>query len=219
MVPAAVEAFRTRYRAEEIGPGYSGVAHFAFTSITAITIIVVTLWGVHAPTWRELLAVPIAFLVANAGEYFGHRGPMHHRRRGLGLLFKRHTLQHHQFFTVEAMSYESARDVKMVLFPWYMIAFFFGGMALPIGAGVWLLFGANVARLFVATLVGYFLTYEWLHFSYHLSPDTALGRLGIIRALRRHHATHHDLQQMNRYNFNITFPICDWLFGTSAPRR
>ena len=143
---------------------------------------------------------------------------MHHRRAGLGLIFKRHTVQHHHFFTHEAMSYETMRDAKMVLFPWYMIAFFFGGMALPLGAGVYFLAGENVARLFVATLVGYFLTYEWLHFSYHLSPDSFIGRLGIVRVLRRHHAAHHDLALMTRYNFNITFPICDALFGTVRQR-
>ena len=25
---------------------------------------------------------------------------------------------------------------------------------------------------------------------------------------------HHDLRRMGRFNFNITFPLCDWLFGT-----
>lgn len=233
MSAPATAAFRAQYRAEEIGRWYSGVAHFLFTSVASLTIIVATLWGVHSARPLEWLAIPIGFLVANAGEYFGHRGPMHHRRRGprqrgpkeeplrgrldlLGLVFKRHTLQHHRFFTHEAMSYDTAGDVKMVLFPWYMIVFFFGGMALPIGAGVYLLFGTNVARLFVATLVGYFLTYEWLHFAYHLGPETLIGRLGVIRVLRRHHTVHHDPERMASHNFNITFPICDAIFGTSA---
>jgi hypothetical protein len=216
MIPEDVAAFRARYRAEEIGPRYSGVAHFLFTTFAALGFIVAALSGVRAPAWRELLVVPIAFLVANAGEYFGHRGPMHHRTRGLGVIFKRHTLQHHHFFTHEAMSYESSRDVKMVLFPWYMIVFFFGGMALPLGAAVWAIFGANVARLFVATLVAYYLTYEWLHFAYHLDPDSFLGRRSLVAALRRHHTVHHDLQRMTSCNFNITFPICDAVFGTTA---
>ncbi len=32
--------------------------------------------------------------------------------------------------------------------------------------------------------------------------------------LRHHHTVHHDPRLMNRYNFNITYPIFDWLFGT-----
>ena len=35
-----------------------------------------------------------------------------------------------------------------------------------------------------------------------------------MQTLRRHHTRHHDLALMGRWNFNITFPIADWLFGT-----
>src|SRR5207244_1451934 len=112
-------------------------------------------------------------------------------------------LEHHHFFTHEAMSYETARDVKMVLFPPILIVFFFGVFALPVGALLWLVATPNVGRLFVATAVGYYLAYEWLHFSYHLAPDTFVGRLAIVRALRRHHARHHDPSLMGRYNFNL----------------
>jgi hypothetical protein len=216
MIPEEVAAFRDRYRAELIGPRYSGVAHFLFTSFMSFGVIAALLWGVRAPSWREWLTVPIAFLVANCAEYFGHRGPMHHRRRLVGLIFKRHTLEHHRFFTHEAMSYDSKRDLKMVLFPPAVLLFFFGGIGLPLGALAWLLFGENVARLFLAVAFGYYLTYEWLHFSYHLSPDSWLGRRGFIAALRRHHMTHHDPARMATHNFNITFPICDAIFGTSA---
>jgi hypothetical protein len=216
MIPAEVAAFRDRYRAEVIGPPYSGVAHFLFTTFMSLGVITALLWGVRAPGWGELCTVPIAFFVANAAEYFGHRGPMHHRRKLLGLIFKRHTLEHHRFFTSEAMSYDSARDIKMVLFPPSVLLFFFGGIGLPLGAIAWLAGGENVARLFLATAFGYYLTYEWLHFSYHLSPDSWVGRLRVIAALRRHHLAHHDPARMATHNFNITFPICDAVFGTSA---
>jgi hypothetical protein len=217
MIPDAVAAFRAKYRAEAIGPRYSGVAHFLFTSLSSLTLIAVALSGVHSPSWKELMTVPIAFLISNAAEYFGHRGPMHHKRRGLGIIYKRHAIQHHRFFTDQAMSYESARDLKMVLFPPSVLLFFFGGIGLPLGALAWLAFGANVGRLFFAVAIGYYLTYEWLHFSYHLSPDTFVGRLRPIAMLRRHHQRHHDLELMQKYNFNITFPICDALMRTIAP--
>jgi hypothetical protein len=214
MVPDRVADFRQKYRAEEIGPRYSGVAHFLFTTISCLSAIGLALSGLDHPTPVQFAVVPVAFLVANAGEYFGHKGPMHFPTRGLGAVYKRHSLQHHRFFTHEAMSYESARDVKMVLFPWQLILFFFGGMALPLGAAVWMLFGANVARLFVATLVGYFLVYEMLHFSYHLGDDTFIGRNPLVRGLRRHHRVHHDPARMTKTNFNISFPVCDAIFGT-----
>jgi hypothetical protein len=75
---------------------------------------------------------------------------------------------------------------------------------------------ANLGWLFAATGVGYFLTYEWLHFAYHQPEASWIGRNPIVARLRRHHAVHHDPHRMRRVNFNITFPIADWLFGTSA---
>ena len=35
-----------------------------------------------------------------------------------------------------------------------------------------------------------------------------------MRRLRRLHTVHHDVSRMTRCNFNITFPICDRLYGT-----
>ena len=212
--PESVELFRTTYRAREIGPHYSGWLHFAFTSIGSLSAIGFALSRLAEPSVLEWLTVPATFVVANFGEYFGHRGPMHHRRRGLGLLFQRHTLQHHRFFTADAMTCESTRDFKMVLFPPVMLLFFLGALAAPIGLGLFALFGSNVGWLFVATAVAYFLSYEWLHFAYHQPPASAIGRLPGLAALRRHHAVHHDPRRMQRWNFNITFPIADRVMGT-----
>ena len=41
-----------------------------------------------------------------------------------------------------------------------------------------------------------------------------LARLPLLSRLRQHHMAHHDLRLMGHYNFNITFPLCDRLFGT-----
>ena len=73
---------------------------------------------------------------------------------------------------------------------------------------------AGALGLFVCISMGYFLTYEWLHFAYHLREDSWVGRLPLMATLRRHHRTHHDLARMGRYNFSITFPLCDWVFGS-----
>jgi sterol desaturase/sphingolipid hydroxylase (fatty acid hydroxylase superfamily) len=62
--------------------------------------------------------------------------------------------------------------------------------------------------------MGYFLTYEWLHFCHHLPEDHPLARVAVLHRLRLHHQAHHDPALMNTQNFNITFPICDRIFGT-----
>jgi sterol desaturase/sphingolipid hydroxylase (fatty acid hydroxylase superfamily) len=88
-------------------------------------------------------------------------------------------------------------------------------MAGPISLAFYLLFSPNCGWLFAATGMGYFLTYEFLHFSYHLPDEHWLSRTRLVGALRRHHTHHHDLALMGKWNFNISFPICDALFGTS----
>jgi hypothetical protein len=169
---------------------------------------------VAAPRVVEWLAVPVTLIVANLGEYWGHRGPMHRPRRGFGLVFQRHTRQHHRFFVHVAMAYDSARDFKMVLFPPVLLVFFFGGIALPIGLVLFLVASSNIAWLYVASVMAYYLTYEWLHFAHHLPATSPIARLPWMAALRRHHTLHHDPKQMGTCNFNITFPLCDWVFGT-----
>ena len=167
------------------------------------------------PSWLELLTVPVSFLIANLAEYFGHKGPMHRKAAGLGIVFRRHTLEHHHFFTHQAMSFESTRDFKMVLFPPVLLIFFLGGIATPLGALAFLLLTPNCGWLFVTTAMAYFLSYEWLHFSYHLPDGHWLSRTRVLARLRKHHTHHHDLALMGKWNFNITFPICDAVMGTS----
>ena len=210
-----VDAFREKYRTQEIGPHYQGWLHFAFTSVGALGAIVVACVGLVDVSALEWLTVPATFVFANFGEYFGHRGPMHHRQRYREILYKRHTLQHHRFYTHERMASRTHRDFKMVLFPPVMLFFFLGCLAFPIGLALFFIATENVGRLFAATAVGYFLTYEWLHFAYHQPPQSWIGRLPFVATLRKHHTAHHDPALMGRYNFNITFPICDAIFGTT----
>lgn len=218
-IPSAVQSFRASHRAQTISPRYSGWLHLAFTSLGALTAIGACVAWVRAPTLSELAIIPITFLFANAVEYFAHRGPMHHPARGLRLLHQRHTRQHHRFYTRDAMTCESARDFQMILFPPVMLLFFLGAIAAPIGLFLSWLGSANLGLLFAATALGYFLSYEWLHLCYHLDPKSWVGRLPGMAHLRRHHSTHHDPILMQRWNFNITFPIFDAVMGTSHSRH
>jgi hypothetical protein len=212
--PVSVAAYRRRYHAEEIAGRYYGWLHFFFTSAVCLFVVLFCLLRLDRPQPAEWLTVAAVFLYANLVEYLGHRGPMHHRTRGLGLLFQRHTRQHHRFFTHEAMSFDCSDDFKAVLFPPVMILFFIGGFGLPMWLLLHFLATDNVAWLAVATAIAYYLNYEWLHFAYHCDPQSRIGRLPGLQALRRLHLQHHDPRLMTRYNFNITYPIGDWIFRT-----
>lgn len=218
----AAGEYRERFRQAEIPHWYRGWIHFGFTSTISLAIVAVCIARLEAVTPWEWLTVPLTFLYANLAEYWGHRVPMHRPVPGLGLIFRRHAGQHHRFFTHQRMEFESSRDFKAVLFPSLMIVFFFGVFGLPVGLLLAWLTSPNVGYLYVATAVGYFLNYEWLHFAYHCRSDSWIRRVPGVPLLRRLHHRHHDPALMQHYNFNITYPIGDWLFGTryrSTPDR
>ena len=214
MATAAVAAYREQYRQEHIPPHYKGWLHLVFTfgiGGAALATAILQLEQVRPLEW---LTIPITFLYTNFAEYWGHRGPMHHLKRGLRLVYERHTKQHHRFFTDQSMELDGSRDLRAVLFPPVLMTFFITAFALP----AWLLLAwaasPNVAWLFVATSLGYFLNYEFLHLAYHLPASHPIARWPLIGRLKGLHQAHHDPRLMARCNFNITYPICDALFGT-----
>lgn len=208
------EDFRRRYRAEFIGRYYSGWWHLAFTVSASLAVICYSLAQLQSPSWVQWLTLPLAFIYTNLMEYWGHRGPMHNRRKWLGGVYRRHTLRHHRFFRSDAMAYGDSRDFHAVLFPPVLVTFFLLVTVVPSALLLAWLFGANVAWLYVAAVFAYFLNYELLHFAYHMREDSRVGRLPGMALLRRLHTLHHDPRLMGKYNFNITYPIGDWLFGT-----
>ena len=214
MIPESVAQAREDFRQRRISPRYSGPLHLATTIGISSAIAVLSIVMLDNVQPLEWLTVPLAFLYANLSEYLGHRGPMHNKTRFLAGIYHRHTVEHHSFFTNEAATFESSQDYRAVLFPPILLIFFFGAFAAPIGAVLFFLASPNVCYLFVLTAILYFLNYELLHFAYHCNPQSWIGRLPFMGRLRRHHIVHHDKRLMTRYNFNITYPICDLLFGT-----
>jgi hypothetical protein len=214
MTVDSVTRARQAFRQSRIPAHYSGPLHLVTVIGFSLAIAAVSLAMLEKVRPVEWLTVPLTFLYCNLAEYLGHRGPMHKKTRFLTGIFQRHTVEHHSFFTAEAISFDSPRDYRAVLFPPILLVFFFGFFAVPVGALLYLLVSPNVCFLFVFTAILYYLNYELLHFSYHVDPRSWFGRLPLIRRLRRNHVVHHDRALMTRYNFNITYPICDWLFGT-----
>jgi hypothetical protein len=217
-IPEKTKRFRIEHRAAAISPSYDGRLHFAMLNVVLIGIVTVAITQLASPSLVEWATVPVTFLIANVAEYFGHRYPMHHAMWPLEKMCHRHAGLHHRFYTHVAMSADSPRDWSTVLFPPILLFFFLGVIATPLGILIFVVASSNAGFLFVATAASYFLLYEWLHLSYHQPDDSVVGRLGIVRVLRRHHQLHHDPSKMTRVNFNITFPVCDVVFGTMGSR-
>lgn len=211
-----LRAFRERYRAERIPANYSGVRHLGFTLIFSLGVVIIALWNLDAVRWWEWLTLPVTFLYANLVEYWMHRTVMHRPVRPLREIYQRHARHHHVFFTHEHMALESSRDLHVVLFPPMLLVFFIGGFAVPAGMLLAWLTTPNIAWLFVALAAAYLANYEIFHTAYHVPEGHWMERLPLIRRLRGQHWRHHRPELMAHRNFNVTYPIGDWLFGTRA---
>ncbi|MFN8543880.1 MAG: fatty acid hydroxylase [Candidatus Binatia bacterium] len=195
---------------------YSPWVHLAFPSLVGLGMVGASLHLLDGPSQWELLTVPVAFLLVNLNEWHVHRNVLHRRSWPLEALFWRHTPEHHVIFVRDDMAMRSAQEFRLVLIPSYGIVAIFL-TTLPITAALWSLVSHDVARLWVATSMGYVVAYEWLHLSYHLPRDHPIARSRAIRWLSRCHATHHTPELMQHWNFNVTVPIADWLLGTIHP--
>ncbi|HEX9104645.1 MAG TPA: sterol desaturase family protein [Polyangia bacterium] len=193
---------------------YNPWLHLVVPSLVGLGVLVACTLLLRGVKPLELLTVPATFLVINAGEWRIHRDILHKRTPPLTVLYDRHTPEHHMVFVTDDMAIRSWREFYLVLIPAYgIVAAAFG--ALPFPAALWLGFGLrNPALLFMATTMVYVVLYEWLHLSYHLPSDSFIGRLRLIQVLRRHHAVHHAPELMQKWNFNVTIPLWDWVRRT-----
>lgn len=207
------ETVRARWHAEIPG-WYSPWAHLAFPSVVGLGVIAWALESLRELRAWQLAIVPITWVVSNAVEWRAHRDVLHKRTWPLEALYDRHSPKHHVVFVTDDMALRGVREFKFVLLPFYGIVAIFV-MVFPVAFFLRWLGQVNLSALFLATTMGYVLSYEWLHLAYHLDEDSFIGRLPLLGVLRRHHATHHDPSLMRRWNFNVTVPLWDWVRRTS----
>jgi hypothetical protein len=211
-VRQTTEAFRARYRCD-IHPRYNPWLHGAFVLMFGLLAIGVFWSTVHQVHPLEWLAVPVSLWLFSFIVYMVHRHLGHHKKNFARMFYARHAGDHHSFFAPGKMTYDSARDWRVILFPAWLIVLHTLLIALPLW---WLLkpLDVNVAGLVGGCLVLGYLTYEVFHACEHLPPHNRITRLPWIRQMRRLHELHHRREMMQQRNFNIVFPLMDYLFGT-----
>jgi hypothetical protein len=132
-------------------------------------------------------------------------------------IYRRHTLAHHEFFTDAEPAFDNSRDFRIVFFPPYALVAFMAMSLVP--AYVLGLLGlVNAGWLLLITNVGLYLNYELFHFCCHVKNDGIVRRIPLVNSIRRHHIAHHNPGIMMERNFNLTYPVADWFFGTSDLR-
>ncbi len=208
---------RIRKRAlEKLPRWYSPWGHLLTTTGTGVVMLVLGVIYVHHVRPLEWLVPPLVFVLANLFEWRAHKHILHRRRRFLEIIYDRHTPVHHMVFTEHAMTIREPRELRLVLIPAAGVVGIVIGLA-PLAALVGFLVTPNVGWLMLLTAALYMVTYELSHTSYHLPEDSFIGRRWLVRVLRKHHARHHDPELMQRWNFNVTLPLWDWILGTIAP--
>ena len=195
---------------------YRGEYHLAITLVVTLGTVLFCIARMMAPTfWEWILFLPMIF-IGNWVEWAAHRYILHRPVRGLKMIYKRHCATHHQFFTDADLTYDGQKDWRALLFPPFAPVGFIL-VSIPPALVLGWLWSATAGYLIVAQMAGYYLMYEGLHTLSHLddAKHPYLARIPLINTVRRMHREHHDLSKMQTTNFNLTFPLCDALFGTS----
>jgi hypothetical protein len=216
MAASELATFRAEYR-RNIEKWYHPGLHVLVIYAIGIAALTWFISQLQAPiTWYQWAVVPVVFVVSNIVEWAMHRYVMHRPRKNFiaRSIYKRHTLNHHEFFTQENYTIDVIRDYRIVFFPPYTEI---GAIVLTIPGALLLgaVLGANAGWLTLCTTTGLYMVYEAFHFSCHVSDNWFLRHCPFVNTIRRHHAAHHDQRIMTNLNLNLTFPIADWLFGTS----
>lgn len=148
------------------------------------------LWQASPLTWTDAALTPFYFLAMNLIEYVLHRWPMHRP----GSLLYDHTRIHHRAFHAGHLYVECDDDNFSAVTPLYVCALVLIGIAPAAG-----LLGWRDGLFLMGFGAAYYFVEELLHYLAHV------GRFG------RHHLRHHAYAG---WNYNINFPVFDWVFET-----
>lgn len=207
--------YRINYR-QRVAGWYNGFLHIAIIYVIGFTALYVYVSNLAHVTPLEWLTVPAAFLFCNFFEWWIHRYVMHRPSQNpvFRAIYNRHTLMHHQFFTEEEMRFADHMDYRVTFFPPYALATF-TLMSIPGAVVLGWLITPNVGWLFITTTTSMYLIYEFMHFCCHVDENWFVRNMPFVNTIRRHHTAHHNQSIMMEQNMNLTFPIMDWLFGTT----
>nr|ADE20410.1 putative hydroxylase [Cupriavidus basilensis] len=192
---------------------YRGELHLAFTLLFTGGVIAWCAMKLQAPTLAQWLAIVPIFLLGNWAEWAAHRYILHRPTRLFSAIYKRHCAVHHRFFTHLTLSTKARSTGAPCCFHPLRGSLRAGAVRRAV---IGVAFSKNAGYIALMTMAAYYLMYEGLHTLSHITDSPLLDRMPFVGTVRRLHVTHHDPELMATQNFNLTFPICDTLFGTRS---
>ena len=208
------DQYRTWFREQVIPKIYTPMLHLSFNLGTLTLVLLwhfsfITVWN-----WEVFTVIGLSLILGNLVVYLIHKYPLHRRIKRWSFPYDAHTVEHHRFFTHQNPVYQNSKDLFVVFFPWLVVLgfilvaqpFFFFSSDYIIGS--------ELAHVFAGSTAGYFLLYEFVHWSSHLPKDHLFLKVPWLKYMWEHHRIHHNPRLMHNYNFCIVYPLFDILFGT-----
>ena len=160
--------------------------------------------------WFVVSCVLISFIEHQVHRRLMHRSNFLSRRTaGFRRIFEAHALVHHRhylkIFSDEPVGVGEDKEIRLTVrkAPLKAIPF----------AAVIALVSWQGAAVFVAALCFHHWAWNKIHLEMHKPEQKIFSTWPVYKFLARHHWLHHRYQDKN---FNVVFPLADYVLGTSA---
>jgi hypothetical protein len=159
-----------------------------------------------------LIGFGAAVVFASFFEWTLHRYVMHRPVGRFDYAFRAHAIVHHRTFKADH-TYHLIRDQDKETIPmaWWNGPVLVLLCAVPFVTWAWLQGQWGLLLGAVPAFIGYYGTYEYLHWCMHLPKERGIERSGVFFRLNGHHLLHH--RYMHK-NFNVVLPLADFCLGT-----
>jgi len=164
-------------------------------------------------TFWEWMLLPVMMVVGNLAVYLIHRYPLHRYWKFYTFPYNEHTVKHHSAYQYHDLEIHSFKEICNIVFPPPVVLGFVVGYIPVVYFVSSLILSHNAAVMIVLGSAIYFMLYETMHTISHVPEDHFLMKSSYLRFMRNHHRLHHHQRLMSKWNFNIVYPLFDWLTG------
>jgi hypothetical protein len=164
----------------------------------------------HIGGWFIISCVVMSFV-----EHFLHSKLMHRRNilsahtASFKRIFEAHALVHHKhysrIFSDEPVPLGEDKEIRLTVRKAPI-------KAIPIAA-LFALVSWEGAAVFIAVMTLHHWLWNKIHLEMHKPEQKIFSAWPVYRFLARHHCLHH---RYPNKNFNVVFPLADYVFGTSV---
>jgi hypothetical protein len=159
-----------------------------------------------------LAGLLVGIVFASFFEWTLHKYVMHRPVGKFRYAFNAHAVVHHQIFKADH-TYHLQHDKDKETIP---MAWWNGPVLIMIGMIPYVIISLLIGE-WAFTIGGliafacYYGVYEYLHWCMHLPKARRCEKPEFFRRINGHHLLHH--RYMHK-NFNVVFPLADWVLGT-----